>query len=152
MTPSNRSRRTPDKLTELPGIGDRMAEHILEILKTGEYSLRAKLLKKFPPTLAGSYSIAIAGAEEGGISVVHISGGDGGGRGAAGERGQAAGFAGLWGEDRAEHFESGGSAQARHREIAEPTRPSLRRRKLLRTYRSWAKELSPLLRRVRCGG
>ncbi len=41
----------PDKLTELPGIGDRMAEHIQEILKTGDYSLRAKLLKKFPPTL-----------------------------------------------------------------------------------------------------
>ena len=41
----------PAKLTELPGIGDRMAEHIQEILKTGEYSLRAKLLKKFPPTL-----------------------------------------------------------------------------------------------------
>jgi DNA polymerase (family 10) len=40
-----------EKLTELPGIGDRMAEHILEILKTGDYSLRAKLLKKFPPTL-----------------------------------------------------------------------------------------------------
>jgi len=41
----------PAKLTELPGIGDRMAEHILEILKTGDYSLRAKLLKKFPATL-----------------------------------------------------------------------------------------------------
>src|ERR1700687_3065973 len=40
-----------EKLTELPGIGDRMAEHILEILDTGDYSLRAKLLKKFPPTL-----------------------------------------------------------------------------------------------------
>jgi DNA polymerase (family X) len=41
----------PAKLMELPGIGDRMAEHIQEILKTGDYSLRAKLLKKFPPTL-----------------------------------------------------------------------------------------------------
>ncbi|HXM96580.1 MAG TPA: DNA polymerase/3'-5' exonuclease PolX [Candidatus Dormibacteraeota bacterium] len=41
----------PDKLKELPGIGDRMAEHIQEILKTGDYGLRQKLLKKFPPTL-----------------------------------------------------------------------------------------------------
>jgi DNA polymerase (family 10) len=41
----------PDKLQELPGIGERMAEHIQEILKTGDYSLRAKLLKKFPATL-----------------------------------------------------------------------------------------------------
>jgi DNA polymerase (family 10) len=40
-----------EKLTELPGIGDRMAEHIQEILKTGDYSLRQKLLKKFPATL-----------------------------------------------------------------------------------------------------
>ncbi|GAC1669229.1 MAG: DNA polymerase/3'-5' exonuclease PolX [Candidatus Acidiferrum sp.] len=41
----------PERLVELPGIGERMAEHILEILKTGDYSLRAKLLKKFPRTL-----------------------------------------------------------------------------------------------------
>ena len=41
----------PDKLQELPGIGERMAEHIQEILKTGEYSLRTRLLKKFPATL-----------------------------------------------------------------------------------------------------
>jgi DNA polymerase (family X) len=39
------------KLEELPGIGDRMAEHIQEILKTGDYSLRKKLLKKYPPTI-----------------------------------------------------------------------------------------------------
>jgi DNA polymerase (family 10) len=39
------------KLTELPGVGDRMAEHIQEILKTGDYSLRQKLLKKFPASL-----------------------------------------------------------------------------------------------------
>ena len=41
----------PEKLQELPGIGERMAEHIVEILQTGDYSLRAKLLKKFPPSL-----------------------------------------------------------------------------------------------------
>jgi len=40
-----------DKLQELPGIGERMAEHIQEILKTGDYSLRKKLLKKYPATL-----------------------------------------------------------------------------------------------------
>src|SRR5579863_1650893 len=39
------------KLRELPGIGENMAEHIREILKTGDYSLRQKLLKKYPPTL-----------------------------------------------------------------------------------------------------
>ena len=39
------------KLEELPGIGERMAEHIEEIIKTGDYSLRKKLLKKFPATL-----------------------------------------------------------------------------------------------------
>src|SRR5216684_7212325 len=40
-----------EKLTELPGIGDRMAEHIQEILAKGDYRLRQKLLKKYPPTL-----------------------------------------------------------------------------------------------------
>ena len=39
------------KLRELPGVGDSMAEHICEILATGDYSLRQKLLKKYPPTL-----------------------------------------------------------------------------------------------------
>jgi DNA polymerase (family 10) len=39
------------KLEELPGIGERMAEHIQEIIATGDYSLRKKLLKKFPVTL-----------------------------------------------------------------------------------------------------
>ncbi|HMI52790.1 MAG TPA: DNA polymerase/3'-5' exonuclease PolX [Candidatus Saccharimonadales bacterium] len=39
------------KLEELPGIGERMAEHIQEIIKTGDYSLRSKMLKKFPATL-----------------------------------------------------------------------------------------------------
>jgi DNA polymerase (family 10) len=39
------------KLKELPGIGEKMAAHIHEILKTGDYSLRQKLLKKYPPTL-----------------------------------------------------------------------------------------------------
>ena len=41
------------KLTALPGIGDRMAEHICEILETGDYSLRKKLLKKYPAEILG---------------------------------------------------------------------------------------------------
>lgn len=40
--------RDPAKLEELPGIGERLAEHIREILSTGDYSLRKKLLKKYP--------------------------------------------------------------------------------------------------------
>jgi DNA polymerase (family X) len=39
------------KLLELPGIGEGMADHIGEILKTGDYSLRKKLLKKYPETI-----------------------------------------------------------------------------------------------------
>jgi DNA polymerase (family X) len=39
------------KLKELPGVGDSMAEHIHEILKTGDYALRKKLLKKYPTSL-----------------------------------------------------------------------------------------------------
>ncbi len=43
--------RDPEKLTQLPGIGERMAEHLKEIVDTGEYRLRKKLLKKYPATL-----------------------------------------------------------------------------------------------------
>jgi len=43
--------KEPEKLKELPGIGDRMVEHIDEIVKSGDYSLRKKLLKKYPETL-----------------------------------------------------------------------------------------------------
>ncbi len=39
------------KLKELPGVGEGMAEHIREILATGDYSLRQKLLKKYPPSI-----------------------------------------------------------------------------------------------------
>ena len=42
---------TPERLTELPGIGDRMVEHLAEIVKTGDYALRKKLLKKYPETI-----------------------------------------------------------------------------------------------------
>src|SRR3989475_1393933 len=43
--------KEPEKLKELPGIGDRMVEHLEEIVKTGDYALRKKLLKKYPATL-----------------------------------------------------------------------------------------------------
>jgi DNA polymerase (family 10) len=43
--------RDPKKLKELPGVGDSMAEHIREILDTGDYTLRQKLLKKYPTSL-----------------------------------------------------------------------------------------------------
>ena len=38
-------------LTALPAIGDRMAEHIREIVSTGGYKLHRQLLKKYPPTI-----------------------------------------------------------------------------------------------------
>jgi DNA polymerase (family X) len=43
--------KDPDKLMELPGIGEGLAAHIHEILTTGDYSLRRKLLKKYPETI-----------------------------------------------------------------------------------------------------
>ena len=43
--------RDEKKLKGLPGIGENMAEHIHEILKTGDYSLRRKLLKKYPASI-----------------------------------------------------------------------------------------------------
>jgi len=52
------------KLTELPGIGDNMADHIAEILKTGDYALRAKLLKKYPVTLLDVISLQSLGPKK----------------------------------------------------------------------------------------
>jgi DNA polymerase (family 10) len=43
--------KDPKRLKELPGVGDGMAEHIREILDTGDYTLRRKLLKKYPTSL-----------------------------------------------------------------------------------------------------
>jgi DNA polymerase (family X) len=43
--------KDPQKLRELPGVGENMAEHICEILRTGDYALRQKLLKKYPASL-----------------------------------------------------------------------------------------------------
>ena len=42
---------TPAKLLELPGIGQGMVEHLTEIVKTGDYQLRQKLLTKYPATI-----------------------------------------------------------------------------------------------------
>src|SRR2546427_5234889 len=40
-----------EKLKDLPEMGERMVEHLQEIVKTGDYSLRKKLLKKYPATI-----------------------------------------------------------------------------------------------------
>src|SRR4030088_814316 len=52
------------KLLALPGIGDGMADHIQEILKTGGYSLRARLLKKYPATLLDLLTLQSLGAKK----------------------------------------------------------------------------------------
>ena len=43
--------KEPEKLEELPGIGERMVEHLQEIVKTGDYTLRENLLKKYRATI-----------------------------------------------------------------------------------------------------
>jgi DNA polymerase (family 10) len=52
------------KLTALPGIGDRMAEHICEILRTGDYSLRAKMLQKYPVQILGLLKLQTLGPKK----------------------------------------------------------------------------------------
>jgi len=53
-----------EKLTELPGIGEGMAEHIREILKTSDYTLRKKLLKKYPHTVLDLLSLQSLGPKK----------------------------------------------------------------------------------------
>jgi len=54
-------------LTELPGIGDRMAAHIQEILQTGKYTLHRKLLKKYPHTILEVLSLPSLGPKKTGL-------------------------------------------------------------------------------------
>ena len=56
--------KEPAKLRELPGVGENMAEHICEVLKTGDYSLRQKLLKKYPATLLEVLELQSLGAKK----------------------------------------------------------------------------------------
>jgi DNA polymerase (family 10) len=53
----------PEKLKELPGIGDRMVEHLQEIVGTGDYSLRKKLLKKYPESILDLLDLQSLGAK-----------------------------------------------------------------------------------------
>ena len=53
-----------EKLRELPGVGENMAAHIREILKTSDYSLRQKLLKKYPPTILELLELQSLGAKK----------------------------------------------------------------------------------------
>lgn len=55
------------KLKALPGVGDGMASHIREILATGDYSLRVKLLKKFPITLLDLLNLQSLGPKKVGL-------------------------------------------------------------------------------------
>jgi DNA polymerase (family 10) len=55
---------TPDKLEELPGIGERMVEHLTEIVKSGDYTLRKKLLKKYPVTILELLSLQSLGPKK----------------------------------------------------------------------------------------
>lgn len=55
---------TPEKLLELPGIGQGMVEHLTEIVKTGDYSLRKKLLKKYPETILDLLSLQSLGPKK----------------------------------------------------------------------------------------
>ncbi len=53
-----------EKLTALPGIGERMAEHIQEILSTEDYGLRKKLLKKYPHTILALLTLQSLGPKK----------------------------------------------------------------------------------------
>ncbi|HTV59825.1 MAG TPA: DNA polymerase/3'-5' exonuclease PolX [Verrucomicrobiae bacterium] len=52
------------KLMDLPGIGEGMAAHIREILKSGDYTLRQKLLKKYPRTILGLLELQSLGPKK----------------------------------------------------------------------------------------
>jgi DNA polymerase (family X) len=63
-TPVEQMVATPEKLLELPGIGQGMVEHLTEIVKTGDYALRKKLLKKYPATILDLLSLQSLGPKK----------------------------------------------------------------------------------------
>ena len=95
--------RDPEKLTAYPGIGDGMADHIREILNTGDYSLRAKLLKKYPVQILDLLRLQSLGPKK--AACCGKFSGRHGGRVETRARGQAARPAGLWQKDRRKHPE-----------------------------------------------
>ncbi len=68
--------KTPEKLEELPGIGERMVEHLQEIVKTGDYASAQEAAEEISGDDSGVVATAIARTEEGGVSVVQLQGGD----------------------------------------------------------------------------
>src|ERR1700680_2647117 len=56
--------RDPKKLTALPGIGVRMAEHIREILETGDLGQRKELLQKYPVEILGLLDLPSLGPKK----------------------------------------------------------------------------------------
>src|SRR5689334_14466755 len=92
--------KEPEKLEELPGIGERMVEQLQEIGETGDYSLRKELLEKISGDDSGRAAIAIAGTEESGFPVVEFQGGHGSGRREAGKGAKAARRARVWRKKR----------------------------------------------------
>ena len=102
---------TPEKLTELPGIGDRMVEHLKEIVETGDYSLRKKLLKKYPETILDLLELQSLGPKKVAVLWKTFKAGTVADVEKLAKAGQAAGPGGVWGEERAEYFEGGGGVQ-----------------------------------------
>ena len=64
-------------LTELPGIGDRMAAHIQEILQTGKFP-PPEAAQEIPPHHPGGAEPAEPGSEENGPALEEVQGGDSG--------------------------------------------------------------------------
>ena len=95
--------KEPAKLRELPGVGENMAEHICEVLKTGDYSLRQKLLKKYPATLLEVLELQSLGAKKTAAPLQNIRCCYCGRRGKTRPRRKAARNSRLRRKERAEH-------------------------------------------------
>ena len=102
---------TPEKLTELPGIGDRMVEHLSEIVKTGDYGLRAKLLKKYPATILDLLELQSLGPKKVAFLWKTFKAGSVADVEKLAKEGKLRDLAGFRGKERAEHSQGRGSIQ-----------------------------------------
>jgi DNA polymerase (family X) len=67
MVPVEQIALDQKRLTGLPAIGKSMAEHVQEILTTGDLSLRAELLEAYPETILDLLEVRLLGPRRAGF-------------------------------------------------------------------------------------
>ena len=143
--------RDRDKLMELPGIGDGMADHIQEILKTGALFPANQTAQKISGNNSPSSGFAVARTKEGRVPLENLQGGNGRRGGKAGARRQAARFARLRRKERREYSEGDRGVSRNPPGASTSTWRRKKRKSSSRTFAPSANRSRPSRPQDRCG-